>query len=170
MEVWALEASALPCAAGDADREVRRRERPYQGLREHRQGEHAIDAGMPESFNRAGQFGDPVRSASTSNWSGTMKVRLRRHPLGARQGPANRVPFQAQGFRLQPRRTFRCTHPTIGISLDRRRRSFNWSFGEIKEAETIATGPSSRARRPVLREDLRPDQGLRVPVRQVPSA
>ena len=37
--------------AGNADGEVRRHHRPHQGIRKHRQGDHVIDAGMPESFN-----------------------------------------------------------------------------------------------------------------------
>ena len=51
MEVWALEAYGAAWCCGNADREVRRRGGPYQGVRIHRQGEHAIEAGMPESFN-----------------------------------------------------------------------------------------------------------------------
>ena len=47
---WKRTWRCLRCC-GNADREVRRRGGPYQGVRIHRQGEHAIDAGMPESFN-----------------------------------------------------------------------------------------------------------------------
>ena len=47
-------AGSLRCLlhpAGNADGEVRRHHRPHEGLRKHRQGDHVIDAGMPESFN-----------------------------------------------------------------------------------------------------------------------
>ena len=52
MEVWALEGLRRRLhPAGNADGEVRRRGRPDQGLRGHRQGRDSFEAGIPESFN-----------------------------------------------------------------------------------------------------------------------
>jgi DNA-directed RNA polymerase subunit beta' len=54
----------------------------------------------------------------------------------------------------------------IGLASPEKIRS--WSYGEVKKPETINYRTvQARARRPLLREDLRADQGLRVPVRQV---
>ena len=60
MEVWALEAyGAAYVAAGNADGEVRRRERPHQGLREPRQGRSRDRRRHAGVVQRAGQ-GNPV--------------------------------------------------------------------------------------------------------------
>ena len=57
-------------AAGDADRQVRRRERPHQGVREHRQGRARHRSRHAGIVQRAGQ-GNPFARASTSNSSAT---------------------------------------------------------------------------------------------------
>jgi DNA-directed RNA polymerase beta subunit len=73
-------------AAGDADREVRRRERPHQGLREHRQGRARHRGRHAGVVQRAGQG---IRSsASTSNSSATKEGKGERHEGTTR-------PFQA---------------------------------------------------------------------------
>jgi DNA-directed RNA polymerase subunit beta len=52
MEVWALAGLWRGLhAAGNADGEVRRRDRPHQGLRGDRRGDDTFEAGIPESFN-----------------------------------------------------------------------------------------------------------------------
>ena len=51
MEVGAGSLRRVLHPAGNADGEVRRHHWPHQGIRKHRQGDHVIDAGMPESFN-----------------------------------------------------------------------------------------------------------------------
>ena len=93
MEVWALEAYGAELrAAGDVDREVRRRERPHQGLREHRQGRARDRSRHAGVVQRAGQ-GDSFPWASTWNWNATE---------GEKDEGTTR-PFQA----IHPRRALR---------------------------------------------------------------
>ena len=67
-------------AAGDADRQVRRRRRPHQGLRGDRARRRRLRGGHPGELQRARQ-GDARRSASTSSWS------TRKRPAGRRTMP-----------------------------------------------------------------------------------
>mgnify|MGYP005748937967 CR=1 FL=1 len=52
----------------------------------------------------------------------------------------------------------------IGLASPEMIRS--WSFGEVKKPETI-NYRTFKPERSVLRQDFRPGEGLRVPVRQV---
>ena len=73
MEVWALEAyGACLRPAGNADREVGRRERPDQGVRKHRQGRARDRSRHAGIVQRAGQ-GNPFARASTSSSSATKR-------------------------------------------------------------------------------------------------
>jgi hypothetical protein len=55
----------------------------------------------------------------------------------------------------------------IGLASPEKIRS--WSYGEVKKPETI-NYRTFKPERLVLREDIRPGQGLRMPVRQVQAA
>jgi len=102
-----------------------------QGVREHRQGRHKIDAGMPESFNVRSRKSAPL--ASTSIWRGT-----------------DESAFLSSSSRSSRTRKFDAIK--IGLASPEKIRS--WSYGEVKKPETINYPDlSSRARRPVLRQE-----------------
>ena len=114
-------------------------------------GEHAIEAGMPESFN---VLVKEIRSwASTSNSNAPKQTRKESHEVTTR-------PVQA----IHAGRAFRCHQDRHGFAREDPlvvfRRSEEAGDDQLPHLQ-------AGARRPVLRQDLRPDQGLRVPVRQV---
>ena len=130
-------------APGDAHRQVRRRERPHQGLREHRPGRA-----------RPSRAGMPSRSTCWSRKS----VRWHRHRARAQLKPPT-VSTSHEGLldlfkQFTPDEHFDAIEDRPGVAEKIR----SWSFGEVKKPRPSTTAPSSRSGRPVLRQDLRADQ------------
>jgi DNA-directed RNA polymerase subunit beta len=86
MEVWALKPTAPPTPAGDADGEVRRRGRPHEGLRGHRQGRGHLRGRRAGELQRARQ-GNPL--ARPECRADGQRIRISAPPIGAR-GPSPR--------------------------------------------------------------------------------
>ncbi len=166
MEVWALEAyGAAYYPPGAPDGQVRRRRRAGQDLRGHRQGRPRIHARSA----RIGQRPHPRAPEPLPQRRAREGRQGRRPALGHRRAPAGK---RRSLMDIRPPMT---TVPGRRLEFDRVRISIA-SPGEDQE---LVLGRGDQARdhqlpdlqaregRPVLRQDLRPHQRLRVPVRQV---
>jgi len=116
-----------------------------QGLREHRQGEHKIEAGMPESFNVLVK--ESARSRSTSIWNGSdlslSAHRPQRQPQvdsGSRQGVQDE----------SSARSIQAGHAGRRVRRDQDRPRVAGedplvSYGESRSRRRSTTGRSSRS-------------------------
>jgi hypothetical protein len=150
MEVWALEAYGAAYTLQEMltvkSDDVNGRTKVYENIVK---GEHKIEAGMPESFN---VLVKEIRSlASTSN--STQLEGTEGHESITRSVQA-----------VTPEEHFDAIK--IGLASPEKIRS--WSYGEVKKPETINYRTFKPERDGLFCAKIfGPDQGLRVPVRQV---
>ena len=113
---------------------------------------------MPESFN---VLVKEIRSLGIDIDLERTEPVARRRTSGEHQGPCESLVDLFK--QVQEEEHFDAIK--IGLASPDKIRS--WSYGEVKSRDDQLPHVQAGTRRPVLREDLRSDQGLRMPLRQV---
>ena len=144
MEVWALEAYGASYTLQEMltvkSDDITGRTKVYENIVK---GDHVIDAGMPESFN---VLVKEIRSLALDMDLGVTRKRYSTS-LSKSRKTSNSMPSRS--------------------ASPRRRRSVRGPTAKSASPDDQLPHLQARARRSVLLEDFRPDQGLRVLVRQV---
>ena len=156
MEVWALEAYGAAYVLQEMltvkSDDVNGRTKVYESIVK---GEHAIEAGMPESFN---VLVKEIRSLG-------IDIELRTHAKHRQAKEQSHMKALLDLFKqFTPDEHFDAIQHRPGLARED-------PFVVVRRSQEAGDHQlphlQAGARRPVLRQDLRPDQGLRVPVRQV---